>query len=86
MKKGIAGTFESNDCIIEVVPNANKEIEIESIVVDFFKEQIEAVINKTLADMEITKVKVICKDKGALDYTIRARLITALNRMEESDA
>ena len=34
----------------------------------------------------IKNVKVVCQDKGALDYTIKARLVTALTRMEVSNA
>ncbi len=83
MKIGVSGSLESNDALITVTPSNVQEIEIESIVYDFFHEQIEEVIKTTLKDLGKENLKVICKDKGALDYTIRARLITAVSRMEE---
>ena len=83
MKIGVAGSLESNDALITVTPSNEVEIEIESIVYDFFHEQIEQVITETLDELNIKNLKVVCKDKGALDYTIRARLITAIERMGE---
>ncbi len=85
MKIGVAGSLESNDALITVTPSNGCEIEIESIVYDFFHEQIEKVIKDTLKDLKIDNLKVNCRDKGALDYTIRARLITAISRMEERE-
>ncbi len=84
MKIGVSGSLESNDALITVTPSNKREIEIESIVYDFFHEQIEQVIISTLDSLGVEGVKVVCKDKGALDYTIRARLITAINRMEKA--
>jgi citrate lyase subunit gamma (acyl carrier protein) len=81
MKIGVAGSLESNDALITVTENDKIEIEIESIVYDFFHEQIEKVIIETLKELNIDNLKVVIRDKGALDYTIKARLITAIERM-----
>lgn len=78
---GIAGTLESNDCIITIKDSDKLSITIESIVYDYFKDQIEAVILETLKEYKLDKVNVLCQDKGALDFTIKARLITAIERM-----
>lgn len=86
MKVGIAGSVESNDVLITVQSADELIIEITSIVDAFFHDQIEKVIIDTLKENKINKVKVICQDKGALDYTIKARLVTALARMEEQHA
>ena len=83
MKIGVAGSLESNDALITVTPSDKMEIEIDSIVYDFFHEQIEEVIVSTLSELKKQNLRVDCRDKGALDYTIRARLITAIQRMEE---
>ena len=83
MKVGIAGSVESNDVLITVQPSEELIIEITSIVDAFFHDQIEKVIIDTLKEKNINKVKVTCQDKGALDYTIKARLVTALDRMEK---
>lgn len=82
MKYASAGTLESNDCLITVHPNDNIDIIIESIVFDAFGAQIEAVIREVLSIEKVKGLKVHIKDKGALDYTIKARLITALKRLE----
>lgn len=82
MRIGIAGTIESNDCLITVKDSDKLEITIESIVYDYFKDNIEAVILDTLREKKLDKVSVLCQDKGALDFTIKARLITAIERMK----
>ena len=83
MKIGIAGSVESNDTLITIQPTDQLLIEINSIVDAFFHDQIEKVIKDTLKEHNLEHVKVTCQDKGALDYTIKARLVTAINRMEE---
>lgn len=84
MKIGICGSVESNDCMITVHENETNGnvIEINSIVDDFFHDQIEKIIKDTLKEMNQNKLYVKCDDKGALDYTIKSRLITAITRME----
>ena len=76
-----AGSYESSDCIITVSKSETIEIQIESIVLDQFVDQIKEVILNTLEECGVKNVKVECFDKGALDYTVKARLLTALQRM-----
>ena len=83
MKIGVAGSLESNDAIITVKESTELKITVKSIVYDFFHEQIEEVIKSTLKATNLENVEVICDDKGALDYTIKARLLTAISRMEK---
>lgn len=77
-----AGTMESNDIYIMVQPNDEDGIiiDLESIVIKQFGQQIKKVILETLRDLEIEGIHVIAKDRGALDYTIRARVETAVKR------
>ena len=82
MKVGMAGSFSSNDALITVSESDELVIKIDSIVDDFFHDQIDKVVRDTLKELNIKKIKVEVNDKGALDYTIRARLITAISRME----
>ena len=82
MKKAQAGSVESNDVLITVSESDTLEISITSIVSAFFYDQIYMVIKSTLQELNINKIKVEAIDKGALDYTIKARLITAIERME----
>jgi len=80
-----AGSLESSDCLITLSNSDELIITIESIVFDQFGDQIEEVILKTLKENNINKMHVVCLDKGALDYTIKARLETAIKRMSEKN-
>lgn len=84
MKIGIAGTMESSDALITVRPSEKINIKVESTVYDYFGEQIKQTIIDTLNELNIDNVDVLCQDKGALDFTIKARLITAIERMKNS--
>ncbi|MFK5883498.1 MAG: citrate lyase acyl carrier protein [Candidatus Izemoplasma sp.] len=78
-----AGSLESSDCLITVKDSKNKlnNIVIESIVFDQFGDQILKVIDDVLSINKIEYIELICQDKGALDYTIKARTLTALKRL-----
>jgi len=79
MELSQAGTIESNDCLVMISPSEKLVIEIESIVFEKFGNAIEQVVRDVLNEQKtICKVKVV--DKGAYDYTVRARVITALRR------
>ncbi|HKL47036.1 MAG TPA: citrate lyase acyl carrier protein [Candidatus Izemoplasmatales bacterium] len=78
-----AGSKESNDCLIMIQQNEQREIHIDSIVGHLFYDQILKAIKETLAEEKLEKVRVIVEDKGALDYTIRARLKVAIRRMRK---
>lgn len=80
-----AGSYESSDCIITVSRHKTTEIKIESIVFEQFGDQIKDVLLDTLKNQNITNVLVECFDKGALDYTIKSRLLTALKRMDDNN-
>jgi citrate lyase subunit gamma (acyl carrier protein) len=86
MKIATAGTMESNDCLMTVSQNKGIKITVKSVVYQQFGKQIEQVIHDTLKQYDITNIHVDCQDKGALDYTIKARLMTALQRLGEIDA
>lgn len=78
----IAGTVESSDIMITVSPNDEKKIAINlnSSVEKQFGTRIREVIETTLKYLGIDAVTVDAVDKGALDCTIQARTITAINR------
>lgn len=86
MNFAVAGSLESNDCLITVYESNKRKIKLDSIVYDQFSKQILNVINNTLDELNITNLYVDIVDKGALDYTIKARLITAIKRLGESNA
>ncbi len=81
--KAQAGSFESSDVLIMVEPLADgsgRRVELESIVMQQFGDDLLAQINKDLDVFEISDVRIIVNDKGALPPTISARLETALKR------
>ena len=84
MKIGVAGSLESNDVLVTVKEGTGITVSVKSIVYDFFKNQIEKVIRDTLSELKIENISVSIEDKGALDYTIKARLLTAISRMEDA--
>ncbi|MCX7884559.1 MAG: citrate lyase acyl carrier protein [Caloramator sp.] len=77
-----SGTFESNDIYIIVEPKGDEGIEInlESIVMKQFGEQIKKTIEDTVKSFKIKSIKITAKDRGALDYTIKSRVETAIKR------
>ncbi|MFA5523262.1 MAG: citrate lyase acyl carrier protein [Tissierellales bacterium] len=77
-----AGTMESSDIYIIVSPNEGGGIilDLESIVMKQFGKQIEEVILKTLYRLNVKDIHLVAKDRGALDYTIRARVEAAIKR------
>lgn len=81
-KAAKAGTLESNDIFVMVMPNEAKgvELQIESIVMKQFGEQIEKVILDKVKEMGIEDIIIKVQDKGALDCTIAARVETAIKR------
>ena len=81
--KASAGSLESSDCLITISDSEQLEIVIESVVFEQFGDQIEEVILNTLKENNIAGMHVVCLDKGALDYTIKSRLETAIKRMGE---
>jgi citrate lyase subunit gamma (acyl carrier protein) len=84
---GIAGTLESSDITIHIEGNAGKgiQIELKSTVENQFGNQIRKIIGDTLQELGIVDAIVHANDKGALDCTIRARVLTAVSRASKSN-
>lgn len=81
-KTAVAGTVESSDIMITVSPNEENKvlINLTSSVEKQFGARIKEVIEKTLNNLDIDSATVEAVDKGALDCTIQARTIIAVNR------
>ncbi len=78
-----AGTFESSDLIVLIEPgedNAGRKIEIESIVLLQYGDNLKSIVAEMLDQYEIADIHVILKDKGALEPVVRARMETAILR------
>ena len=82
-----SGTLESNDIMIMVGPSENGKINIEvnSIVEKQFGDEIRNTIKETLEKLNVTSVNLKAEDKGALEYTIRARIEVAIKRSLERE-
>lgn len=84
--KAQAGSFESSDVLIMVEPleaGTGRQIELQSIVMKQFGEDLMEQINNELDHWQVSDVRIIVNDKGALAPTISARLETALKRSAE---
>jgi citrate lyase subunit gamma (acyl carrier protein) len=76
-----AGTLESGDILITIAPHDSKLIiEVETPVEALYGEKIKQEILDILTNLEITKGVIKAIDKGALKYTVAARMETAINR------
>ena len=77
-----AGTLESSDVFVRVVPieSAEIEIELESSVYEIYADAIVQTIQESAKALGAQGMKLIVQDKGALDYVIKARVQTAILR------
>lgn len=77
-----SGTLESNDCFVTLKSNGNEgiQIQLKSAVYKQFGEHIKGLVVGELEAAEMDHVTVAINDRGALDYTLRARLATAIER------
>ena len=78
-----AGMLESCDALVTVSPQnegAGIEIELISSVVKQYGKHITALLKEVAAQEGFMDVKIKVEDKGAWDYTLKARLMTALAR------
>lgn len=77
-----AGTLESSDLFVRVVPIEGDEIEIEleSTVCEIYADAIYATIKESAKALQAQGIKLIVQDKGALDYVIKARVQSAILR------
>lgn len=84
-KPAIAGTMESSDAMISIEPNRDKgiRIEIESNVKEIFGHAIEASVRDVLRKFDVRNGQILVRDRGALDFTIRARMACAICRAAE---
>ena len=76
----VAGTLESSDIYVEVEPCEELELNIESVVLNQFGDEIRATILSVLEELGVKSGRISVQDKGAIDCTIRARVETAVRR------
>ena len=81
-QRSYAGTLESSDLLVEVLPSETNSLEIEltSSVEKQFDHLILKMVNDTLHELGVESAMVVVNDKGALDCVIRARVQAAVMR------
>lgn len=80
-RPAMAGTLESSDAQVTVEPgDGTIQLNLESVVIHQFGDQIKKVIMETLNNLEVDNVKITVVDKGALDCTLKARVEGAVYR------
>lgn len=83
IKAAVAGTLESNDVMVTVVPNDEGEgieFELNSVVIQQYGNHIRKVVFEILKNLEAGDIKIYVNDRGALDCTIKARVECAIFR------
>ena len=83
LRSAQAGTLESADILIMIAPaepGAGVQIELVTPTMQQYGAMIRQTIEKVLAANGIVDARVHANDKGALDYTIEARVQTAIDR------
>ena len=82
-----AGTLESSDALVLVEPVAagsGRQIELESNVMLQYGSRIRQQVTTTLDRLSVADVRILVKDKGALDATVQARVETAIRRSRQA--
>jgi len=80
-KSAGAGSMESNDAMILIEPGDGElEIMIESVVKKQFGAQIEKAVRDVLDEFNVDDARVVVRDKGAVECTLKARCETAILR------
>jgi citrate lyase subunit gamma (acyl carrier protein) len=83
LHEAMAGRDEKGDIVVCLSPgkeNSGIQIEIESTVKSLFGDQIRASALAMVEECNLMDVKISIRDQGALDYAIRARVQTAIER------
>ena len=86
LKAAQAGTVESSDILIRLIPGdagSGIQVELVSPTMQQYGKHINNLITTTLVSHGIDDIQVNATDRGALDCTIEARVITALQRAGE---
>lgn len=87
-KAAIAGTLESSDCMVTVMPgdSGNVEYEIDSVVLNQYGNAILEVAQNTARKLGVQSAVIKIQDMGAFDCVIAARVETAVMRAVKGGA
>ena len=83
LREAKAGLDERGDVLVCLSPgelNSGVQIEIESTLMSLFGDQIRASVLEVVEGYGLNDLKLAIRDQGALDYALRARVQTAIER------
>lgn len=81
IKQAVAGTVESSDAQVMILPQAGGlKVTLDSSVYDQYGQHIITLITETAQALGLDDALIKVVDKGALDCTIKARVETAYYR------
>lgn len=85
MKSASCGKAKKGDVLITVSRIETEEvvINIRSKVKELYAHEIEKTVREIVSQAGKTNLEITVDDYGALDFALRARLITALQRLQE---
>ena len=88
LEKAVSGTTESSDIYITVEPHDENTIhvDLQSDVAKQYGDRIREVIVNTAKNLGVESVKITAVDSGALDCTIAARTLNAIQRSLGNEA
>lgn len=77
---GIEKKYDAEISVSPAAPGTGVKIKITSPAANEFSSQIAATIQSVFTEQSIWDADVVVKDKGALDFALRARTETAIRR------
>jgi len=83
LREAEAGMLDKSDVLIKLRPGASgsgMQLDIESKVMALFGDQIKTSVVEEIEKYQLSDIEVSVQDQGALDYAIRARVQTAIER------
>ena len=83
LREAKAGLDERGDVLVCLSPaeeNSGVQIDMESTLMSLFGDQIRASVLGVVEGYGLKDLKLTVRDRGALDYAIRARVQTAIER------
>ena len=85
-KKVMCGSVEAGDILVTFEPSEKPglEIRLTSTFAKQFHDNILEIVQETLKENQIDQGVVILNDQGALPGAIKARVLTAIQRMGET--
>lgn len=76
-----AGSVDRGDVLVEVFPaESGIKIELQSTAIAQYGNSIRALILTILKEYGIENIRIIVTDNSALDFALRSRIETAINR------